>query len=196
MELAPLLFCWVAEMSLRARRERLTKLEQAYQAAATLEEEAPHLPKSDLGMTERCIAAESDSISSHDIFGMCFDDEAFGDQPFFPNLDDTENPFAVFLAKLVEDIADVASFEGFSPTDYPIYKVCPAEARTLVGGDENLAEHILNGVARLREMPKDLRYENFTSKNEDRAAWVRTQEEKFLARMSGSPGSEVQGNTQ
>ena len=29
MELAPLLFCWAAEMSLRERRERLNKLEEA-----------------------------------------------------------------------------------------------------------------------------------------------------------------------
>ena len=114
MELAPLLFCWAAEMSLRERRRRLTRLEEACQAARVLEKEMPHLPPPNFIYSEEKIAAESRSIDAHDIFGMCFGDDDFSEGPSHSLGDDEDNPFAVFLAKLVEQISDVATFEGFS----------------------------------------------------------------------------------
>jgi hypothetical protein len=182
MELAPLLFCWAAEMSLRERRNRLSKLEEACNTARAIESEMPHLPPPNLMYSEEKIAAESRSINSHDIFGMCFGDDDFSDyNGYSSGDDDTDNPFAMFLAKQIEEIADVASFEGFSPVDYPVFQVCHNEALEMVGRDETLAERILSGVVDLYEMPKDLQG-NF-GKTEDRAAWVRAQAEEFIKRQ-------------
>lgn len=180
MELAPLLFCWAAEMSLRERRERLNKLEEACETARMLEKEMPHLPPPNFIYSEEKIAAESRSISSHDIFGMCFADDDFGSDHLYSD-DDTDNPFAIFLAKLVGEIGDVASFEGFSPVDYPVFRVCRDEALEMVGGDEILAERILSGIADLYEMPKDL--QGIFGNVEDRAAWVQAQAEAFRKRI-------------
>lgn len=181
MELAPLLFCWAAEMSLRERRERLNKLEEACKTAQALEKEMQHLPPPNFIYSKEKIAAESSSINSHDIFGMCFSDDDFSDDHgYLPN-DDTDNPFAIFLAKLVEEIDDVARFEGFSPIDYPSFQVCRDEALKMVGGDETLAERILTGVVDLYEMPKDL--QGIFGKTEDRAAWVRAQNEAYIKRL-------------
>src|SRR6185437_2791942 len=178
MELAPLLFCWAAEMSLRERRERLNRLEEACKTAQTLEKEMHHLPPPNFIYSEEKIAAESSSINSHDIFGMCFSDDDFSDGHGYPPDDHTDNPFAIFLAKLVEEIDDVARFEGFSPIDYPDFQVCRDEALKMVGGDKTLAERILTGVVDLYEMPKDL--QGFFGKAEGRAAWVRAQAEAFI----------------
>jgi transcriptional regulator with XRE-family HTH domain len=177
MELAPLLFCWAAEMSLRARREHLKKLKGACESARSLEEEMRHLPGSNFTYSEEKITAESDSIDRHDLFGT-FADDAFADGPFYSPSDDTDNPFAMFLTKLVRDIGDVASFEGFSSIDYPIYQVCHEEALNLLGRDEKLAESILNGVTVLGEMPKEL--QGTSGKTKERAEWVRAQVEEDL----------------
>ena len=178
MELAPLLFCWAAEMSLRERRERLRKLEEAFKAARALENEMAHLPPPDFTHSDEKIAAEARSIKSHDIFGVYFDDDfnscSSGD-------DDTDNPFATFLAKRVEEIGEVASFEGFSPIDYPIFQVCRDEALEMVGGDETLAERILSGIVDLFEMPKELQ-ETFGNADQ-RAAWVQAQADALIKRQ-------------
>jgi transcriptional regulator with XRE-family HTH domain len=177
MELAPLLFCWAAEMSLRERRERLAKLEEANKAARAIENEMAHLPPSDFTYSDEKIVAEACSINSHDIFGMCFEDDF---NNYSSGNDDTDNPFATFLAKRVKEIGDVASFDGFSPIDYPIFQVCRGEALEMVGGNETLAERILSGVVDLFEMPKDLQgiFEN----TEQRAAWVQAQANAFIER--------------
>jgi transcriptional regulator with XRE-family HTH domain len=178
IELAPLLFCWAAEMSLRERRERLRKLEGACASARALEKEMTHLPDANFDYSEAKIAAESRSIDANDIFGICFGDDDFLDGHFYPSREDTENPFATFLAKLTDDISDMAKFEGFSSIDYPIYEVCREEAKNMVGGDEALAERILTGVAALNELPKELR--GIFGKVEDRSAWVRAQAEAYF----------------
>jgi transcriptional regulator with XRE-family HTH domain len=182
MELAPLLFCWAAEASLRERRERLSKLEEAFGTARTLEEGMRHLPPPNFIYSEEKIAVESNSIDCHDIFGGFFSEEDFseGHTPHVPD-DDTDNPFAMFLAKLADDIGDVASFEGFSPIDYPIFQVCREDALNMVEGDATLADRILTGVVDLYEMPKDL--VGGFGKPKDRAAWVRAQADAYIEKV-------------
>jgi len=182
MELAPLLFCWAAEMSLRERRERLRKLEEACETARALEKEMPHLPAPNFTYSEEKIAAESSSIGSHDIFGTCIDQDQFLDGPYYPQSDDTDNPFARFLEKLIDGVGDVARFEGFSPIDFPVYEVCRQEALQMVGGDETLAERILTGIAALSEMPKE--FQGIFGKTEGRAVWVRAQADEFIKRQT------------
>jgi hypothetical protein len=137
-----------------------------------------HLPEPNFTSSEEKIAAETSSIEANDIFGMCFGDDDFSDGLPHNTADDENNPFAVFLAKLASDIGDVATFNAFSPIDFPDYEVCRQEALNMVGGDETLAERILSGTVDLYEMPKDL--QNFSGKTEDRAAWVQTQADAFI----------------
>ena len=178
LELAPLLFCWAAEMSLRERRERLRKLEAACSTARALEDDMAHLPPSNFTYSDEKIRAESESIDFNDIFGTCIDGDQFLDGPYYPDADDTDNPFAKFLDKLMGDISDVVAFNGFSPFDYPDYKVCRDHALRLVGGDELLAERILTGIVDLAEMPKELG--DFFAKSEDRIAWVKAKADEFI----------------
>jgi transcriptional regulator with XRE-family HTH domain len=182
MELAPLLFCWAAEMSLRRRMERLNDLERACETARTLEGEMRHLPVPNFTYSEEKIAAESESIGSHDIFGGCIDERRFLDS-IGPSDIYVDNPFAVFLNSVVSELGDVASFEGFSPIDYPFYRVCPEEASRLVGGDKELTEAILNGAVLLSEMPKELH--GLFADNEKRIAWVRAQAKEYHDRLIG-----------
>ncbi|MGL3211636.1 helix-turn-helix domain-containing protein [Bradyrhizobium sp. BR 1433] len=183
MELAPLLFCWAAETSLRERRERLNKLEEACETARRLEGEMLHMPPPNFIHSEEKISAESNSIGNHDVFGMCFSDDDFGTDHLHSD-DDTDNPFAIFLAKLVREIGDMAKFEGFSPIDYPVFQVCREEAREMVSGDETLAELILAGVIDLNEMPSDVRGTFGVVDTEKCAAWARTQADAFIKRQT------------
>ncbi|MBR0951681.1 helix-turn-helix domain-containing protein [Bradyrhizobium canariense] len=178
MELAPLLFCWAAEMSLRERRRRLNKLEEACETARAIEKEMQHLPPPNLMYSEEKIAAEARSIEAHDIFGMCFGDDDFSDGLVHSFGDDVDNPFAVFLSKLTEEMGEMTSFESFSPIDYPIFQVCRNEARDMVNGDETLAKRILTGVVDLYDMPKDL--QGVTGNADKRAVWVREQADAFF----------------
>ena len=177
LELAPLLFCWAAEMSLRERRERLNKLEETLKSARVLENEMWHLPTTNFTYSEDKIVAENELIELNDIFGTCIDGDKFLDGPYYPD-DYTDNPFAKFLERLADDIGDVATFNAFSPFDYPDYEVCRQHALSLVGGDETLAERILTGIVDLREMPKEL--QGFPSKAEDRAAWAKAKADEFI----------------
>ena len=156
VELAPLLFCWAAETSLRQRRQRLADLERACEAARSLESEMRHLPAApNFVYSEEKIAAESGSIDSNDVFGAFFDEDAFTDGvPQFSD-DFTDNPFARFLASVANDLGNVATFEGFTPSDYPDYRVCPEEASRYAGGDKELTEAILDGRVVLSAMPKE-----------------------------------------
>jgi transcriptional regulator with XRE-family HTH domain len=184
MELAPLLFCWAAEMSLRARKERLVKLEQTYETAHAIENEVLHLPSLNFNAVEKWIAAEASSIESNDIFGMFFSEDDFDGESVEGGFDHDNNPFAVFLSKLTDDISETAEFTGFSPIDYPIYRVCMEDVKRMVEGDEELAEHILTAVVRLREMPKELQEFSFASKPQERVAWVRKQVEEYTERFN------------
>jgi len=101
MELAPLVFCLMAEMSLRERRERLNKLQEACKTARTLEKEMPHLPPPNFIYSEEKITAESRSINSHDIFGMCFGDDDFSDGHGYCSDDDADKRLLQSFRRLV-----------------------------------------------------------------------------------------------
>jgi transcriptional regulator with XRE-family HTH domain len=178
VELAPLLFCWAAEMSLRQRRQRLSDLERACETTRSLEREMKHLPAPNLVYSEEKIAAESGSINSHDIFGMGFDDDVFSDGMPQTSGDDVDNPFARFLTSVLDDLGDVVTFGGFSPIDYPDYRVCPEEALRFASGDEQLAESILDGSVVLSAMPKEFRDLGLYNKKEERIAWMRAHVEE------------------
>jgi DNA-binding Xre family transcriptional regulator len=173
VELAPFLFCWAAEASLRQRRERISEVERACDNAEKLEREIRHFPAPNFTYSDEKIVGEHESINRRDLFGAWFYECGIKNILGVVSSHDfeTENPLAIFLRNLVAEICDVAKFAGWSGDASPNYRVCPEEAAELVGGDTDRADEILRGDIALNEMPKEI----FRSpeKAKERAEWVR-----------------------
>lgn len=194
MELAPFLFCWAAEASLRHRRERLNQLENAVEVVQKLEREIFEVSFADLDTSERPdllteqIMRENRSIELGDIFGEFQQDDP--DHYFDVNAID---PFSAFLSNLVADFPDI-SFERWFSEGSPSYVVCSDDVAQLVGGDPYLAALILNGSVLLNEMPKEIRSRVTASLAgippgrdiEARVEWVRTKAEEYAKQFESS----------
>jgi transcriptional regulator with XRE-family HTH domain len=183
VELAPFLFCWVAEASLRQRRERLKQLENATETTRKLEREIfdvtlaqPEPPEMSDFLTEQ-IMRENQSIELGDIFGG-FRHE---DPDHFLDVN-AMDPFSVFLGDLVADFPDI-SFERWFSEGTPSYVVCPEAAARLVGGDKDIAAMILRGSVLLNEMPKEIRGREMTK---ERAEWVRAKAGEYFKEQNNS----------
>ncbi|WP_022683003.1 helix-turn-helix domain-containing protein [Sphingobium bisphenolivorans] len=155
LHLAPLLFYWAAEMSLKWRRERVDYIAQKLDALAS----APQ-PKHLSGLAtnnwqgEDIIAEERRSIERRDIFGIEIKDESVA----FDYDHGEQNPMSQFLASVADSLGDNVQFEFWSPDwTQPLYTLGMEEALELVGGDEDAAHHIVHGNAPLHEMPKEVR---------------------------------------
>lgn len=155
LHLAPLLFLWAAEESLKQRQQRLDDLAVQWEAVG------PHSRFQHLhgNLTynwqgEEVMEEERRSIAKRDIFGLLISDDAR-----HPDYEESEhNPMAQFLRGVVASLEPLASFEHFSPFwDRPGYTLGRDEALALVAGDEDAANHIVNGYAPLHELPKDVR---------------------------------------
>jgi transcriptional regulator with XRE-family HTH domain len=183
VELAPFLFCWAAETSLRHRRDRVSEVKRACENARNLEQEIRHFPVPNFTYSEEKIAAEHESIGRCDLFGAWFYEKADLLDPAFRHdfETETENPFAIFLRNLVAEIGDVAKFEHWSGDGSPDYRVCLEEAVELVGGDTNRADEILRGDVALNEMPKEIRS---PEKAKERAAWVRNKAAEYRKKLA------------
>lgn len=182
IELAPFLFLWAAEASLRHRRERVTQLERAWENVRNLESEiwyGPPHPDSDY--LEKQIAAEHESIDMGDIFGSLphEDPDLYSDS-------NAEDPFSIFLSDLVKDFSDIAKFDGFSSEGNPTYSVCFEAAAGLAGGNLDIADMILRGFVPLNEMPKEIRF--WPNKTKERADWVRAKAEEYVKELENSAG--------
>ncbi len=173
VELAPFLFCWAAEASLRQRKERLASAEAALSALRDSDSSMEHLEPFDFSELQEKIDAEKESIEYHDIWGKGTELAVDGDYPF-------DTPFAKFLANLTNEIGDDATFQEYCWLDYPFYRVCAQEAVRLVGGDNELAEAILEGKIALHQMPKELRE---FDKRKERVEWARGKLEDFQRDM-------------
>jgi transcriptional regulator with XRE-family HTH domain len=180
VELAPFLFVWAAEESLRQRRDCIAEVERAYDAALKVEKDIRHLPIPNSTYSDEKIVAEHESIKCRDLFGNSIQEQDFLD-PAFKFDSDTENPFAIFLSKLVAPFGDVANFESWSGSWSPQYRVCPEEAAKLVGGDRDRADEILLGVVALNEMPKEIRNPGM---EKERAEWVRVKAEEHRQKLA------------
>jgi transcriptional regulator with XRE-family HTH domain len=171
VEIAPFLFCWAAEESLRQRQENVFKVEVACESARNLEQHIRYLPVPNFTYSEEKIVAEQESIDRRDLFGSWIFEKANFLDPAFDCDRDTDNPFAMFLRNLVAGFGHVVTFEGW-PSDWiPQYRVCPDEAAQIVDGDHDRANEILAGLAALNEIPKDIRGKPEMAKA--RADWVR-----------------------
>jgi transcriptional regulator with XRE-family HTH domain len=171
IELAPFLFCWAAEASLRQRQERLQQAEFAHENAQKLEREVKHLRASDTSSSEEKIAAERASIEQEDLFGLSLDCHLVAN-------DGTHNPFALFLRRLTKEMRQGTIFDEYSFMDYPGYRICTEEATHYADGDTELADEILEGRVALNAMPQEIR-ENW----ERRAQWVREKAEHHRNEM-------------
>jgi transcriptional regulator with XRE-family HTH domain len=173
VELAPFLFCWAAEASLRKRRDRLQRAEAARDNARELEAKMRHLIRSDSEDFKNKINAERQSIEDGDLFGMSHD--------YYSTANDwTDNPFALFLDSLTEDMGEEDTFEGYGSFDYPIYRICADVAAQFADGDADLTDHILRGHLELNQMPKEIRDPvNFKR----RAEWVQEKVQEFRNEM-------------
>jgi transcriptional regulator with XRE-family HTH domain len=170
VELAPYLFCWAAEASLRQRKERVARAESALQAMRDADSAIGHLEASDFSEIQRKIEAEKDSIKFHDIWGTGTEFAAHSTDWAF------DNPFAVFLESLANDIEGDTTFDEYGMGDFPFYRVCPEDALDLVGGDAELADAILQGHIPLHQLPKELRD---PIKTKERVVWARTKLEAY-----------------
>lgn len=174
VEMAPVLFCWAAEASLRARQSEIDAVQLSFDTACEHERRVPHLVASELGDLRQKIAAEKESIEERDLLAFKVEDAGFAN---FKH--DWDNPFSRFLRGIFSDFGDVITFEGFSILDYPEYFVCPEEANWIAGGDKNLSKMILDGHIALSEVPKE-----FDGNFDARVEWIRTKGEEFKAKIS------------
>jgi transcriptional regulator with XRE-family HTH domain len=180
VELAPFLFCWAAETSLRQRRERVSEVDRARENAQNLEREIRHLPVPNFTYSEEKIEAEHESIDRRDLFGAWIYEKAHFLDPAFHHDFETENPFAMFLRNLVAEMGGVAKFKGWSGAESPDYRVCPEEAAELVDGDTDRADEILRGDVALNDMPKEIRS---LEKAKERAEWVREKAAEYRNKL-------------
>lgn len=177
VEIAPLLFCWVAEKSLEQRQKVIDDIKQKNLDLASIEQSHLH-PTGFMfhNRSETIFNAEQKSVSLNDIFGKLIDGDGY--ESYLPDDYDEakNNPFAAYLQKLTENLKDATVLEGceifeeWDPDDSPNYSVCQSTALSYVANDNEAAECILEGSVPLHKIPKELKEKN---KGEERAKWIR-----------------------
>jgi len=186
VELAPFLFAWAAEMSLKRRAERLTELEKIEAELEAMEEHFPHL---DARLTRSIsrydvMAAERRSIEARDIFA--YNMEGSEVVPgLSEDFEEFEGPIVKFLQDLAAQIDSTAEFESWHPSGGPDYAICKDEAAAVVGGDADLANEIIAGNVGLHKMPADLRKKERMA---DRVAWARREAELAAEQLNAMVG--------
>ncbi len=191
VELAPFLFFWAAEASLRHRRDAIDQVASVRADLISRGQDIPHvfgtydLWEEDL--EEMLIASERASIEMGDIFGQFASEEAqWGD--------DVNDPFSAFLGDLVKDFGEEAEFSGFDWADgTPDYRVCVEYAEQLADGDQTLADVILRGYVALHEMPRDLREDlahfgrTLEEVKKERVEWIRANLREYVKELENEP---------
>ncbi len=193
VQAAPLLFLWAAEESLKRRQQNLASLFDAWSAAEQVKGFA-HL---DGNLThhwrgEEIALEEQRSISKRDIFGKLIDREALAVLSDDDDEDDL-NPMTRFVADLVEPLGDLAAFRYWSPYSGPQFTMGRDEASALVDGDTDAAEAIVDGIAALHELPKDVRDsgpEQIACWAKERAEEARKELEEFIGGIDLSGAAE------
>lgn len=175
VELAPYLFAWAAEASLRQRKERLDRAEAALNALKDADKALDHLQPTNLEEFEDKIEQEKAAIEIHDIWGHATD--------YHANLADglVDNPFGAFIEGLAVEIGGATTLEQFPWADWPIYRLCPKEVEEFIG-DPELADEILSGHIALHQMPKELRERNPETETK-RREWARSKLEGYKTHL-------------
>ncbi len=154
IHISPFLFLWAAEESLKRRSLALNEIEDRIAALADASR-PKHLDEivTQHWHADDAILAEQRSINALDLFGTTIPDEHFSD-----NYEDSEeNPFAVFLKSLADELGELAEFDYWSAWwDHPGYQLGDAEAQKITGGNKEAARQITSGFAPLHEMPREV----------------------------------------
>ncbi|MFP5511408.1 MAG: helix-turn-helix domain-containing protein [Alphaproteobacteria bacterium] len=151
---APWMFALMAEMSLADRRERLARAREAMarmQATASVHLGlATDLP---VGLAER-FEREAASVNAGDVFGILLP-EPDG----WPEVEDM--PFTSVLAEkargLASSLVDPAEMDTEIGDPLPIWSIHTAWLEAWVGGDRVAKYALLSGLARVADIPEDLR---------------------------------------
>jgi hypothetical protein len=169
--LAPFLFVVVAEMSLQRRRAKLEQFEKAIEDTVALVGNFPHLQMGGYSVqATESLEAEQDSIESKDIFAELLPGEVCPDwEP---------NPFFHQLNELAGSSGGEATIET-ACSSFFAYTVCPNEALALAGGQQELADDLVSGLALIHEIPRDLLA---AERTEERVTWLRAQAESRRAK--------------
>jgi transcriptional regulator with XRE-family HTH domain len=184
-EIAPLLFCWAAEQSLKGRRDRLAEIDKMNAELWQLKARHLHARAFDNYVAEATLEAERQSIAKNDVFGINISGDEF--DSFLPEnySEATDNPFSDFLRGLTAELGDLATFAEWDPDDSPEYTVCGSRVVEYLAGDREAADEVLEGYVLLHKLPKELREEG---KGEARAKWVRddvaSRRKKISARIN------------
>jgi hypothetical protein len=185
VELAPLLFVLAAEGSLDRRRAKLAELEALFEREDELRSNFPHLPHSiaPCFKADDAKAEENESIENLDIFGLGIPDYIFnGGDPVAKEYNSRKhNPFVTYLKEAVSEKKNLAEISYFGSWASTVCRVCQEDASALVGGDEELAECILEGGIQIHEMPRELLEKGAT---DARIAWMRPKLEEWRARKA------------
>ena len=187
IELAPLLFHIAAEESLAERLENLGALRAARDQIRAMDDKFPHISER---MVEDWDGVEFDdlemrSIRARDLHGSMLDeyDSYRGIDSRPPSYEEGEqNPFIQHLRRRFSTIgaaedqpAQLEWQDGCSPR----YALGKPEALRYFGGDEEVADDVVNGMVSIHEIPKDLRGEGQES---SRAAWARERIKELSAK--------------
>lgn len=175
VHLAPLLFLWVAEESLKRRTARLDELEAHWDASppTTL---FKHLDGavSWSSRADEIARAERASVAKRDLFGLHIPDDVVA----WDYEESEHNPMAQFLADLAASLPGLVDFEHWSPNwDQPGYTLGRQEALELVDGDDEAVHHIVCGNVGLHEVPKDVSVAGPAAV----AEWVRARGDEYVA---------------
>jgi transcriptional regulator with XRE-family HTH domain len=178
LELAPLLFDIIARESLIERRQNLTELLAHREAISAMSPRFPHLSGR---FTCDWAAEEFDhrediSIRRNDLRGeFVHADETLSDSYYPHDFDDEcDNPFVAHLKRRCERLGE----QGYEPPCVdavsrwmgPVYELGLTEAKTLAGGEEDLAQAIVRGSVPITSIPKELMKDERLS---DRQGWMR-----------------------
>lgn len=149
-ELAPLLFVMVAEDCQEKRRE-------AFHALAAFNRTEETLLGEHRTSVRALLTMEGQSVDANDVFGRQFDHP--NGYPYFFERGQTPvgkwNPFTHHVNAWFQAREEDEGIKSWGEAG-PRYKICRTEALKFVGGDEELADALLDGHAAIRELPREL----------------------------------------
>lgn len=189
LELAPLLFDIFARESLIARRETLTELRSHRAAIGAMFRQFPHMSGR---FTVDWEAEDFDhreelSIEHDDLRGELVHADSSMSDSFYPDEFDEEgdNPFVSHLKARCERLGacgyEAPRVDVISRWFGPIYDIGLPEAAKLAGGDDDLAQAIVDGQVPVAAIPKDLLKEDRLA---DRQNWLREKQSENKARSA------------
>lgn len=183
VELAPLLFAWAAEASLRQRKDRLDRAEAALNAMKEADRTLEHLQPSSFEELEDKIEQEKQALRYQDIWGMSTEYNEWSGDPWF------ESPFGVFVAGLAKEIGEDTTFEEFSNDGVAIYRLYPKEAEEFMG-DPELGDAVMRGHIALHQMPREFADILNPEAEKKRAEWARSKLDELKRRWLQDIASE------